>query len=126
MAADDNDRPADGDIPETEQDRDAEQSRDASQQAYTSASQNIPPIDFTTFILSLSTSALVQLGEAHEEGGEPRINLPMARQTIDLLGLLEEKTKGNLTGEEERLLHQVLFDLRVRFVAKTKEQQGSS
>jgi hypothetical protein len=46
--------------------------------------------------------------------------LPLAKQTIDLLGLLEEKTRGNLTGEEERLMTQILFDLRMRFVEKSK------
>ena len=101
-----------------------EQGRDASQQAYDSIQHDVPPIDFTTFILSMSTSALVHLGEAYEPGSEPQLNLPMARQTIDLLGLLEDKTRGNLTGEEERLLHQVLFDLRMRFVASSKKSDG--
>ncbi len=94
-----------------------EQSPDASQQAYEAIQHEVPPIDFTTFVLSLSTSVLVHLGEAYEQGSEPEVNLTMARQTIDLLGLLEDKTRGNLTGEEERMLHQVLFDLRMRFVA---------
>ena len=76
--------------------------------------EHIRPMDFSIFVLSLNTSALVHLGEASEsEGGG--LNLPMARQTIDMLALLEEKTKGNLTGNEERLLHQVLFDLRMRY-----------
>jgi len=44
----------------------------------------------------------------------------MARHTIDMLGILEEKTRGNLTGEEERLLHQVLMDLRLRFTTKAR------
>jgi hypothetical protein len=50
------------------------------------------------------------------EAGEP--NLPLARQTIDILAMIEEKTRGNLTGEEERLLHQILFDLRMRYARK--------
>lgn len=77
----------------------------------------LPSIDFATFVLSLSHSALMHLGEApHPETDSIEKNLPLARQTIDLLGVLEEKTKGNLTGDEERLLHQVLYDLRMRFV----------
>lgn len=81
----------------------------------------IPPIDFNILILSLSTSALMQLGEGPDhESTEPDLNL--ARQTIDLLGVLEEKTRGNLTGEEERLLQQILTDLRVRFVRKASAQ----
>jgi len=46
--------------------------------------------------------------------------LPLARQTIDLIGMLDEKTKGNLSGEEERLIGQILFDLRLRFVELSK------
>ena len=81
----------------------------------------LPSIDFTTFILSLSHSALMHLGEApHPETGTVESSLPLARQTIDLIGMLEEKTKGNLTGDEERLIGQILFDLRVRFVEHEK------
>jgi hypothetical protein len=81
----------------------------------------LPTIDFATFILSLSHSALMHLGEApHPETNKVETNLPLAKQNIDLLGLLEEKTKGNLTGDEERLLAQVLFDLRMRYVERTK------
>lgn len=76
----------------------------------------LPPLDFTTFILSLTHSALVSMGEALREQDSSTINLPLARQTIDLIALLQEKTRGNLTGEEERLLDQVLFDLRLKFV----------
>jgi hypothetical protein len=83
-----------------------------------------PHLDFATFILSLSHSALMHLGEApHPDDNEQRVSLPMAKQTIDLLGLLEEKTKGNLTGEEERLITQILFDLRMRYVEKSKSSK---
>jgi hypothetical protein len=85
----------------------------------------LPSIDFATFIVSLSHSALLHLGEApHPETDSMEQNLDLARQTIDLLGLLEEKTKGNLTGEEERLLGQVLFDLRMRFVETQKKSEA--
>jgi hypothetical protein len=78
---------------------------------------NLPRIDFATFVLSLSHSALVHLGDAlNPINGAPDENLPMARQTIDLLNLLEQKTRGNLSGEEERVLQQVLYDLRLRYV----------
>lgn len=77
----------------------------------------IPPIDFNILVLSLSTSALMQMGEATDQEPVPP-DLVLARQTIDLLAVLEDKTRGNLTGEEERLLQQVLTDLRVRFVRK--------
>ena len=85
----------------------------------------LPGIDFATFIMSLSHSAILHLGEApHPETNEVEQNLPLARQTIDLLGVLEEKTKGNLSGDEERLLTQILFDLRMRFVEVQKKAEA--
>ena len=61
------------------------------------------------------------MGEAPSpETGLSDKNLPLARQTVDLIAMLEEKTKGNLTGDEERLIGQVLFDLRMRYVEQTK------
>jgi hypothetical protein len=81
----------------------------------------LPAIDFSTFVLSLSHSALVHLGDAPAlEGGTPERDFALAKQTIDLLGILQEKTRNNLSGEEERLLDQVLYDLRVRFVEVSK------
>lgn len=77
---------------------------------------SLPHIDFSTFVMSLSHSALVHLGDAPDVDGKAEKHLDLARQTIDILGLLHDKTKGNLTGEEERLLAQTLFDLRLRFV----------
>jgi hypothetical protein len=79
-----------------------------------------PTIDFYTFILSLGSSAFVHLGDApHPETGEPLpANLPLAKQTIDLLDMLREKTKGNLTPEEDKFLENILMDLRLRYVAK--------
>lgn len=78
-----------------------------------------PDIDFNTFILSLSTSALMHLGKLPGTEEAP-VNLAHARQAIDCIALLEQKTRGNLTGEEERLISEVLYDLRLRFVAATK------
>lgn len=84
----------------------------------------LPTLDFATFVLSLSHSALMHLGEApHPESLEVGQNLPMAKQTIDLIGMLEEKTRGNLNGEEERLIEQVLYDLRMRYVELSKEKK---
>jgi hypothetical protein len=82
----------------------------------------LPHIDFATFVLSLSHSALMHLGEAPDpDTNETRVDLSLAKQNIDILVLLEEKTKGNLSGDEERLVAQVLFDLRMRFVEKSKK-----
>jgi hypothetical protein len=76
---------------------------------------DIHPMGFDIFVLSLNASALMHLGDGIE-AGEP--NLPLARQTIDILAMIEEKTRGNLSGEEERLVHQILFDLRMRYARK--------
>lgn len=84
----------------------------------------LPALDFVTFLLSLAHSALVHLGDAPDPAeGKRSVNLPLARQTIDLLAVLQDKTRGNLTGEEERVLGQTLFDLRMRFVEIAKEKQ---
>ena len=78
--------------------------------------QELPTLDFTTFLLGLIGTAYVHLGDAPNPDGQSERDLMLARQDIDLLGLLSEKTKGNLTGDEERLLEQALCDLRMRFV----------
>jgi hypothetical protein len=91
--------------------------------AYRAAdSGDIPPVDFNLFVLSLNTSALQHLGDAPDSDGRTHPDLPMARHTIDLLAMLEEKTRGNLSGDEERLLHQVLFDLRLRYTRAAAER----
>lgn len=86
------------------------------------SNENAGQIDFYTFVLSLGSSAFVHLGDApHPETGEPVTpNLPLAKQTIDVLAMLAEKTKGNLTAEEERFMENLLTDLRFRFVQKSK------
>jgi hypothetical protein len=79
------------------------------------------PIDFVTFALSLASSAFVHMGDApHPELGTPAENLALAKQTIDILGMLEVKTKGNLTPDEEKFLENLLADLRIRFVEKSR------
>lgn len=79
------------------------------------------PIDFYTFVLSLGSSAFVHLGEApHPETGAPvEPDLVLAQQTIDILAMLREKTKGNLTPEEDRFMENLLTDLRLRFVQRS-------
>ena len=89
--------------------------------------ETLPHIDFATFVLSLSHSALMHLGEVPDpDTNATHVNLALAKQNIDILGLLEEKTKGNLTGDEERLLAQVLFDLRMRYVERSKTAAGAA
>ncbi len=76
-------------------------------------------ISFERFMASLYMSAMMQMGMMHEEGGQPRIDLIGARQTIDTLGLLQEKTKGNLTSTEENFLQNCLYELRMAYVEVT-------
>jgi len=80
----------------------------------------LPEINFINFLFSISTSALIQLGEIEDPTSQQAVkNLPLAKQTIDLIGMLKEKTKGNLTPEEAKLIENILFDLRVRYVKAT-------
>jgi Domain of unknown function (DUF1844) len=80
------------------------------------------PIDFTAFLLGLASTALIHLGAAPnpETGGQLRVDLVQARQSLDLLSLLREKTRGNLTAEEEQLFTNLLTDLRLKFVEASR------
>jgi hypothetical protein len=87
-----------------------------------STSHPLPEIDFSSFIFSLSTSALLHLGEIPDPVTHARAkDLPLAKQTIDILGILKEKTRGNLTPDEEKLMENILTDLRWRYVREAKE-----
>lgn len=80
----------------------------------------LPEVSFATFVFSLCSSALVHLGEVPEPETDRRmVDLTVAKQIIDTLGMLEAKTKGNLDPDEERLLKSMLYDLRVRYVQKS-------
>lgn len=80
-----------------------------------------PPIDFTTFLLSLASTAVIQMGAAPDPTtGEVSKNIVLARETIDLLGMLREKTRGNLTDEEQQFFDALLYDLRMRFLEASR------
>jgi hypothetical protein len=82
---------------------------------------SLPPVDFTTFTLSLGSSALMHLGEVERpQSGKVEKDLALAKHTIDLLSMIQEKTKGNLTAQEAQLLESLLFDLRLRYVSVAK------
>ena len=83
----------------------------------------LPRIDFSTFVLSLAASALLHLGMAPDpsgEGGSEEVSLPLARQAIDTLEMIEEKTRGNLDDEESKLLQSLLYELRMDVVRVEK------
>ena len=76
-----------------------------------------PPVNFTSFVISLSTSALFHFGDFPEyEGGKAEKNLPAAKQTIDILDMLHEKTKSNLNVNEADLIQGFLYELKMRYV----------
>jgi len=82
---------------------------------------HLAEINFSSFILSLSTSALMHLGEMPDPVSQKvDKSLPLAKQTIDLLGMLREKTRGNLTPDEEKLIDHLLTDLRWRYIRAAK------
>ena len=85
-------------------------------------------LSFAAFVLSLAHTAAVHFGDIPDpETGRPfEANLPAAKQMIDILSLLEEKTRGNLTAEERQLLDQLLYELRLRFVEAAKASGGPS
>ena len=76
-------------------------------------------MDFEKFAASLYMSALMQLGLAAPQGGKPQVDMMGARQTIDILGILKDKTKGNLTPAEENMLQNVLYELRMAYLEVT-------
>ena len=76
-------------------------------------------VSFERFVASLYMSALVQLGLVHEQGGQPQVDLIGARQSIDTLGMIFAKTKGNLDAREENLLQNCLYELRMAYVDVT-------
>ena len=81
----------------------------------------MPKVTFTTFVLSLASSGLVQLGEVPDpQTGETQENLLMAKHTIDVLTMLRDKTKGGLDEDEHTLMEALLYELRMKYVLKAK------
>jgi hypothetical protein len=77
-------------------------------------------IDFSTFVFSLTSSAFYNLGDMPDPiTGKTETNLPAVQQTIDMLSMLKEKTKGNLTPEETKLMEQMIYELQIKYVEKT-------
>ena len=98
--------------------KDQEEQTDSSKEKETESFQ----IDFSTFIMSLTSSAFYHLGDMPDPStGKKEVNLPAVQQTIDMLIMLREKTKGNLKEDEEKLVEQLIYELQVKYVAKTKE-----
>ena len=83
--------------------------------------RELPPASFTTLVQSIVTQVLFYLGELTTRGAEPSLNLDMAKHNIDVLGVLDEKTRGNLTPDEQRMLDSALYETRMRYVAVAQQ-----
>ena len=93
--------------------------------AESAPNQPVPPINFVSFVYSLAMSALMSLGEPVGEGAAGQVpNLAQAQEIIDILTMLESKTKGNLMAEEETLLQEMLYTLRIKFVERAKARKS--
>ena len=89
----------------------------------TDGSEHLAPMDFSTFLMSLASSAMVTLGKLPAPGSDAaQTDLTAAQQIIDILGILETKTKGNLDSSETKLLQSLLYDLRVQYVDAKKQK----
>jgi hypothetical protein len=85
-----------------------------------------PELNFSTFVISLSTQALMHLGEIPNPlSGKEERDVPVAKQMIDILGMLHEKTRGNLDSGEAKLMEDILYDLRMKYVEAVKRNRSS-
>jgi hypothetical protein len=95
----------------------AEKAQEEPKEKTTQEAPPLPEVNFSSFLLSLSSSVLLHLGEIPDpQSGGKKKDMALAKQSIDILTLLKEKTEGNLTEEEKNLLENLLYDLRMRFV----------
>ena len=104
--------------------QDQQETNDQEKQTDSSKEKETEPfqVDFSTFIMSLTSSAFYHLGDMPDPStGKKEVNLPAVQQSIDMLIMLREKTKGNLKEDEKKLLEQLVYELQVKYVAKTKE-----
>jgi hypothetical protein len=106
--------------PEAEEPRTAGEKRG---EAQNESSDDLPELNFSTFVISLSTQALMHLGEIPDPiTGKVASDFPVAKQMIDIIGMLGEKTRGNLDPGEQQLMEDVLYDLRMRYVEAVKKR----
>jgi len=113
-----------GELKEEKQDEKIEKKEEAEKERATTDDEQrvpLPEVNFNSLIFSLSSSALLHIGEiADPHTGEKRKDLALAKHTIDIIAMLKEKAKGNLDEEEEKFLENILTDLRWRYVKATQ------
>jgi hypothetical protein len=111
------------DAPEKPPEPAAERAAAAAASAPQETQESLPELNFSTFVISLSTQALMQLGEiADPLSGKLNKDIIAAKQMIDIIAMLKDKTKGNLNSGEERLMEEILFDLRMKYVEAVKKK----
>jgi len=103
-----------------------EQEKEQVNENMTEEKIQLPPVTFENFIFGLYNTALFHLGFRDPESGKIIRNLPLARHTIDTLGMIQDKTKGNLTAPEGNLMDNLLYELRMNYlrVAKQSEEEA--
>ena len=114
---------SDDEIQEGDTEQEKETAKQQQQETHAAEHQEGQPpgIDFSTFVMSLASSAFYHLGDMPDPTtGQVEQNLPAVQQTIEILIMLHEKSKGNLTAEEDKLLGQLIYELQMKFVAKNK------
>jgi hypothetical protein len=100
-----------------------EQSTSGATEKKSEGRHTLPEVDFNFFVLSLSSSAMMQMGVIPNPLTKKKEkNMEIAKQTIDIIAMLENKTKGNLTQEEDQFLSSILYDLRMKFVEENEEK----
>jgi len=113
-----------GELKDERQDEEIEKKEEAEKESVSTDDDQrgpLPEVNFNSLIFSLSSSALLHIGEiADPHTGEKRKDLALAKHTIDTIAMLKEKTKGNLNDEEKKFLDSILTDLRWRYVKATK------
>ena len=96
---------------------------DSAAHAHSMEQEPLPELNFSTFVISLSTQALMHLGEiGNPITGKVETDVPVAKQMIDILAMLKDKTRGNLDPNEDRLMEDILFDLRMKYVEAVKKR----
>ena len=114
----------DGELKEPEKDEEvkADEEKKKSEKKEEAQRSFLPEVNFNSLILSLSSSALLHIGEiADPQTGEKKKDLPMAKHSIDIIAMLKDKTKGNLTSDEQQFVDNILTDLRLRYVKAAKK-----
>lgn len=121
FAEEDKDREEVKDDASNEKEAEEKESKSTVSTSEQTKESQLPEMNFPTFIMSMNASALVHLGVIEDPAtGKKESNMLLAKQTIDILTMIEEKTRGNLTEDEEKMLQSILYDLKIIYVKEKK------